>query len=62
MKNKECDLNLSLEKQLYWVNGINEHRDKEQAQDLLIELMAISKWFHLESLLAKLEKLIAEEK
>ena len=48
MKNNECDFNLSLEKQLYWVNGINEHRDKDQAQDLLSELMAISKWFHLE--------------
>ncbi len=43
MNNNECDFNLSLEKQLYWVNAINEHRDKDQAQDLLIELMAISK-------------------
>ena len=46
MKNNECSWNLSLEKQLYWVNGINEHRDKEEGKDLLIELMAISSTFH----------------
>ena len=48
MNKNECNFNLSLEKQLYWVNAINEHRDKDQAQDLLIELMAISSRFHLE--------------
>ena len=48
MKNKECEFNLSLEKQLYWVNAINEHKDKDHGQDLLIELMAISSRFHLE--------------
>jgi len=46
MPNKEWEWKLNLEQHLYWVNAINSHKDKEQAKDLLGELIAISPKFH----------------
>ena len=44
-KGNYCDFNLSLEKQVYWVNALNEHKHDQHCGLLVNNLLAISPHF-----------------